>query len=120
MKFISRMKPRLVKNGIVVDDYCKDATTFINEFPRGAYTAARTVDFKNLFQFPEHVTRLNNSCKIMIQEQYGRIHDTLKSIVDYDALSKCLLKELHSTFHPDVEQKITILITWEEDHPDIY
>lgn len=118
--FLQPIMRALYRNGVVVDGYDKDSTQFINEFPRGAYTAARSVDYKYLFQFKEHVIRLNNSCKIMIQEQFGEVAEPLQSLISFETLSKRLISELRAGWIPDQDFKITILINWKRSEYDIY
>jgi branched-subunit amino acid aminotransferase/4-amino-4-deoxychorismate lyase len=115
------MKPFLLKNGNKVL-YDLDSNVFISEFPRGAYTSARTVGTTSIFQFPEHVTRLNNSCKEMMKGH--SIPKALTPLLDYGALGSLLKTELRVGIDAGSHQeyKITILLNWsfESETYDIF
>lgn len=66
-KFVrSFMKPFLFKNGVKVEKYEKDAGDFIEEYPRGAYSSSRTVEFDSIVALQEHIERLGKKSNLTL------------------------------------------------------
>lgn len=126
------MKPFLFKNGVKVEKYEKESGPFIEEFPRGAYSTSRTVEFDSVVALQEHIDRLGKSldinclamsCNVMIKDQFQEIPKTLTPLCESKSFKEILMKNFHQTFTKEnIEYKITILITWNNDKTsyDIY
>lgn len=95
---------------------------------RGAYTTARSVDRKAVFEFEAHVERLVKTTKLMLEAE-GRTQEFISShddLLSYDKLRPKIVDSIScgmkafAAQNGDQEMKIIVLMTWESDGFDIY
>jgi len=113
-------KPQvLVKNETVL---AFDITEkqLLNDWPRGAYTTARTVGYTKVLEFQLHVQRLLDSAKLMMgaTEQFSTTPAILGSAAllrPYVVRSVAAgLRAFHTAFPQCLEERrITCLLTWD-------
>lgn len=106
----------------------KSATELLLEGSRGAYTTARTWKQQSIFRFKEHIERLANSVKLIVDNNSTNPQEELlklKDVINPGTLEPIVRKELEVGMQfffksiepsPDDEVRITILISWE--HPE--
>jgi hypothetical protein len=125
----------------------EDYVLFLKHRPRGPYTTMRTLQNRtHIFQFHNHVQRLIDSTKVMLNEEKEQGSHEFDAMHGRDA-TKCehqmsqlfdnhtmcsLLRQVAKNsivayterYHPEVDQelKLTILIVWDKQHVafDIY
>ncbi len=126
----SKVGNLLLKNGTLLSSSIS-AADFLKQYPRGAYTTARTVhrpEKVEIIEWEMHLQRLTNSCTVMLQDQ-----SKVESLPMESVLSIFGNKEkLQSTVEPQVQElmklfyetypdskaddlKITVLLSWEKD-----
>ncbi|KAF1320216.1 Thioredoxin-like protein, partial [Globisporangium splendens] len=98
-----------------------DATKFILVYPRGAYTAARTVEQTKIFDYDGHIKRLVDSTLVMQSKQEASgTSDAVSSAAAVEAVLRprteatlrAAMEEFHQQFgaEPAEEYKITVLV----------
>ncbi|KAG5191178.1 aminotransferase [Tribonema minus] len=115
----------ITRNGKPAPDLpaTQDAKSMLSVYPRGAYTTARTVDFRSVFEFDAHVERMAQTSKLMLV-QSGKDASAYPELTDPHALRPLLAASFRSCIqdfidkYPDYqgEIRLTVLADWEEDH----
>ncbi|OWZ17934.1 Thioredoxin [Phytophthora megakarya] len=108
------------KNGLAIP--CDvDATSFLLSHPRGAYTAARTVEQTKIFDYEAHVRRLVESTIAMQTEKQlspSAVEKELRPRTEETMIAAmAAFKTLHEV-QKDQEYKINVLVCPSEDKVD--
>lgn len=104
---------------------CSDAAgAWLGKAPRGAYTTARTVGLKSVFEFETHVARLAESALLMMEDDVAKGGPDARSknepLTDATALRALVIESLRAGMNEylrrvpnfDGELKLTFLSTW--------
>eukprot|EP00899_Mesostigma_viride_P028494 jgi/Mesvir1/882/Mv17448-RA.1 len=129
-KRLEVMAPQVV---LCVDNqicFCdKEASDFLRNQPRGAYTVGRTYNRDSIFEFEFHVSRLANSIRLMMESDADKmgmspaaIESCYPDLLDEAKLRSLLISNLlvagaefsRQFPHLSGELKVTVLITWAE------
>jgi|Transcript_91745 thiol oxidase len=92
----------------------------LNEWPRGAYTTARTVGLDKILEFELHVGRLVESARLMIEADKATVPDALTDAAMFRPYLVRSVASALSHFHnkwPEcgTERRITCLLCWGQD-----
>lgn len=93
-----------------------DASTWLAEAPRGAYTTARTVRSRAVFEFEAHVERLVASAKAMEAPPEAAINMEQRL---RDAMASAVHAFERNNPGNDGEVRLTALLTWEGNENEL-
>jgi len=108
----------LSRNGFTVPNVQMDSHSFLLNYPRGAYTTARTVNQKSVFEFETHVKRTASSFQEIFHslqnsalvQEFGKEENLRERMAASMSTAIC---DFYSNFpeHEERELKLTVLAT---------
>jgi len=102
----------------------QDSKQLLSSSPAGAYTTMRTVGVSSIFELSFHISRLAQSCRLMMAETgIADVNSGHACLVDPTALRPLVIESVRAAFrkyqdmHPAYQGELrpTVLITWAEN-----
>lgn len=103
------------------------SSEWLKHAPRGAYTTARTVNQKSVFELSFHVQRLAETARLMSNDANGAGAPVPEELVNVELLRPKALATLKAAIQSfedahanhDGEMRLTMLTHWEDGKPNI-